>query len=234
MSPKSPDKGPKGVASDSREPRAPGTGRLTREESQARTRSLLIEAAARLFAERGFNAASVEDIAGEAGFSRGAFYSNFSSKDDLFLAVLDVHMEQDLGALTREFRTSSPEAFFQFLRARAVRRSLEGRQWALLWAEFWLHVVRHPDLAPLLAERQRAARKAVTEIIEAQLSQLDIRLCVPAEHLASLMMAVDDGLALQEHLDPSAVPNDLRAVASALLVQGAAISALPSGDDDPS
>jgi AcrR family transcriptional regulator len=209
-----------------------GAGRLTREESRARTRSLLIESATKLFAERGFNGVSVEDIATQAGFSRGAFYSNFASKDDLFLAVLDVHIEQDIGSITREFRASaSPEAFFEFLRDRAVRRSREGRQWALLWAEFWLHVVRHPELAPKLAERQRAARKAVAAIIEAQLPQLGITLSMPAEHLASLMMAVDDGLALQEHLDPSALPSDLRALASALLMHGAAIPRPPAGGD---
>jgi AcrR family transcriptional regulator len=211
------------------EPAAAGTGRLTREESRARTRSLLIEAATKLFAERGFTAASVEEIAGRAGFSRGAFYSNFESKDDLFLAVLDAHIERDVGSITREFKTSpSPEAFFEFLRARAVRRSREGREWSLLWAEFWLHVVRHPELAPKLAARQRAARMAVTEIIKAQFAQLGIELCLPAEDLASLMMAIDDGLVLQEHLDPSAVPADLRARASVLLVQGAAVG-LPPG-----
>ena len=211
------------------EPAGAGPGRLTREESRARTRAMLIEAAATLFAERGFTAASVEEIAGRAGFSRGAFYSNFESKDDLFLAVLDAHLEREVGSIVREFETSpSPEAFFEFLRARAVRRSREGREWSLLWAEFWLHVVRHPELAPKLASRQRATRTAIAKIIEAQFAQLGIKLGMPAEDLASLMMAVDDGLVLQEHLDPSAVPSDLRARASVLLVQGVALG-VPGG-----
>ena len=224
---KSPDKGRSGVVS---EPVTAGTGRLTREESRARTRSLLIDAAAKLFAERGFAAASVEEIAGGAGFSRGAFYSNFESKDDLFLAVLDAHIEREVSSIAHEFETSaSPEAFFEFLRARAVRRAREGREWSLLWAEFWLHVVRNPELAPKLAARQRAARTAIAAIIEAQFAQLGIELSLPAEHLASLMLAVDDGLVLQEHLDPSAVPDDLRARATVLLVQGAAVG-LPQGE----
>jgi AcrR family transcriptional regulator len=203
--------------------------RLTRVEKQAETRRRLLEAAEEVFRRRGFVGATVEEITETAGFSRGAFYSNFESKDDLFLAVLDAHLEREVGSIVREFETSpSPEAFFEFLRARAVRRSREGREWSLLWAEFWLHVVRHPELAPKLASRQRATRTAIAKIIEAQFAQLGIKLGMPAEDLASLMMAVDDGLVLQEHLDPSAVPSDLRARASVLLVQGAAVG-VPGG-----
>ena len=207
-----------------------GRSRLTREESRARTRSLLVEAAGQVFAERGFTGASVEEIAGRAGYSRGAFYSNFESKEDLFLAVLDASIEREIASVTRELEgRPSSEAFFEFLRSRAIRRAREGREWALLWAEFWLHVVRHPELAPQLAARQRAARTAIAGIIEVEFDQLGIELPLPAEDLASVMLAVDDGLALQEHLDRGAVPDDLRARAAVLLIQGAAVSAPPVG-----
>ncbi|MGH8975530.1 MAG: TetR family transcriptional regulator, partial [Acidimicrobiia bacterium] len=73
--------------------------RLTREESRAQTRARLLESAAALFAERGFHGTSVEDIAERAGFSRGAFYSNFEHKADLFLALLDDRLAGDLAAL---------------------------------------------------------------------------------------------------------------------------------------
>jgi AcrR family transcriptional regulator len=232
MSPKPADKGQKVVPTNGGP--AAGRTRLTREESRARTRSLLIEAAGKVFAERGFTGASVEEITGRAGFSRGAFYSNFDSKDDLFLAVLDGHIEAEIASVTRTLETNpSPEAFFEFLRSRAIRRSREGREWSLLWAEFWLHVVRHPDLAPKLAVRQRAARSAIAAIIEGQCRQLGIRLPLPAEDLASVMLAVDDGLVLQEHLDPGAVPDDLRARATVLLMQGAAVSAPPDEAEAP-
>lgn len=202
-----------------------GRVRMTRGESRARTRALLIDAAAKVFAERGFTGASVEEITSRAGFSRGAFYSNFATKDDLFLAVLDAHIETEVAAVTRTLATEpTPEAFFEFLRSRAIRRAREGREWSLLWAEFWLHVVRHPELAPKLAARQRAARSAIAGVIDSQCTQLGIELPLPATDLASIMLAVDDGLALQEHLDPTAVPEDLRARASVLLMHGAAIA----------
>jgi AcrR family transcriptional regulator len=211
-----------------------GRTRLTREESRARTRSLLIEAAGKVFAERGFTGASVEEITERAGFSRGAFYSNFGSKDDLFLAVLDAHIESEFSSLTQVLEGNpSPEAFFEYLRSRAIRRSREGREWSLLWAEFWLHVVRHPELAPKLASRQRAARSTIAAIIERQCGQLGMGLPLPAEDLASVMLAVDDGLVLQEHLDPTAVPGDLRARATMLLMQGAAVASMSEGAPEP-
>jgi AcrR family transcriptional regulator len=199
--------------------------RLTREQSRAQTRARLIEAAGEVFAERGFYGASVEEIAERAGFSRGAFYSNFDSKDDLFLAVLDSHIESEM-ALTAEALGEDPsqEAILAFLHERSVRRSKEAGRWTLLWAEFWLHVLRQPELAPKLAERQRTARAAITKIIESRCRQLGIKPTMPPQDLASLILAVDDGLVLQERLDPGVVPEDLRARASVLLFIGMAFS----------
>ena len=68
--------------------------RLTRQESRARTQSMLLEAAGKTFRKLGFEGAAVEDIAEGAGFSRGAFYANFESKDDLFIALLDQEMKR--------------------------------------------------------------------------------------------------------------------------------------------
>src|SRR5918992_2559100 len=70
--------------------------RLKRDESKAKTRALLLEAAARVFARHGFHGASVEEIAEVAGFSTGALYSNFSGKEDLFLALLDEEIAEDV------------------------------------------------------------------------------------------------------------------------------------------
>ena len=201
--------------------------RLTRHESRAQTRTRLIDAAGEVFAERGFYGASVEEIAERAGFSRGAFYSNFETKEDLFLAVLDAHIESEM-TLTAEALGEDPseQAILEFLHDRSVRRNKEARasRWTLLWAEFWLHVLRQPELAPKLAERQRKARAAIAKLIESRCRQLGIEPSVPPKDLASLILAVDDGLVLQEHLDPGVVPDDLRARASVLLFIGMAFS----------
>jgi AcrR family transcriptional regulator len=201
--------------------------RLTREESRALTRARLLESAAAVFAERGFYGASVEEIAERAGFSRGAFYSNFEDKSDLFLALLDDRLEGELRALEETLGDAAgPGAFLDLLRRGGGRRS-EPKEWTLLWAEFWLHVMRHPELAPKLAARQRAARQAIAGLIERQFSQLGITLPVTPAELASVMLAVDDGLKLQEDLDPTAVPEDLRARILIVLLRGLAMQTHP-------
>jgi AcrR family transcriptional regulator len=208
--------------------------RLTRQESRALTRARLVEAAGQVFAGKGFYGASVEEIADRAGFSRGAFYSNFDSKEDLFLAVLDAHIESELDLMTQALgEDPSQEVVLEFLHSQSVRRSKQGRQWTLLWAEFWLHVLRRPELAPKLAARQKKARAAIARIIESRCRQLGIVPTMPPEDLASLILAVDDGLVLQEHLDPGVVPDDLRATASVLLFIGMAYSPGAQPPADP-
>lgn len=208
--------------------KSPSPPRRTREESRAETRARLLRSAATVFAQRGFAGASVEEIAERAGFSRGAFYSNFDSKDDVFLALLDAQIEAEVHTLRDALADdASPEAVLELLLARGAARRREARETTLLWAEFWLHVVRHPDLAPKLAARQRAARTAVAEMIQSRCAQLGVALPVPADQLASVLLAVDDGLRLQEFLDPDAVPGDLRARALMLVFQ--ALATDPAG-----
>ena len=213
--------------------------RLTREEQKALTRRRLLASAANVFAERGFHGASVEEIAERAGFTRGAFYSNFESKADVFLALLDGHIEREMRMLEEALAGDESAQAFLDLLGRGGRRG-EGREWTLLWAEFWLHVMRHPELAPKLAARQRAVRRAVAGLIERQCGQMGFILPMPAEQLAAVMLAVDDGLKLQEDLDPGSVPGDLRSRMLVLLFSGmAALSGKkpggrPASGDGPS
>jgi AcrR family transcriptional regulator len=197
--------------------------RRRREEQRAETRERLLKAAGEVFAERGFYGASVEEITERAGFTRGAFYSNFETKADLFLAVLDAHIARERQVVA-DLLTEDPSAnaFMKLLNSRTaeVRESGESQRWALLWAEFWLHVMRHPELAPKLAERQAGVRAGIAALLERQCAAYGITLPMPAEHLAAVMLAVDDGLRLQESLDPEAVPPELRANMLIFLFQG--------------
>lgn len=195
--------------------------RRSREEQRDLTRERLLDSGAAVFAQRGFYGASVAEIAARAGFTRGAFYSNFGTKVDLFLALLDVQIERDMRALEDALAgDQSVSAFLDGLSARGRRAG--AREWTLLGAEFWLHVMRHPDLAPRLAERQRAVRAAVARLIEQQCARIGIVPPLPPEQLAAVMLAVDDGLRLQEDLDPEALPDDLRARMLVLFFRGMA------------
>jgi AcrR family transcriptional regulator len=138
-----------------------------RDERKRRTRTDLVETARRIFEERGFHAASLEEIAEAAGYSKGAIYSNFSGKDELFLAVLTEHIERRARAVVevaldgKDFEAS----------VRAVARSgvdFGEREpaWTPLLVEFWTHVSNRPQLRDevlALYERQLDAFTAVVE-----------------------------------------------------------------------
>src|SRR5947209_5084178 len=114
---------------------------------RARTRERLIDAAFDVFAERGFHAASVDDVAATAGFSIGALYSNFAGKEDLFLAVFDRHLDwarQTFGA------AGAPPA----------QLPADWPRQFLVFAEFWAYAVRDEDARARLAPRMAELRGA--------------------------------------------------------------------------
>src|SRR5438309_5825862 len=80
--------------------RAVAIEKLTPERRRQMTRDALIAAAADVFAQKGFYGASLEEIAEAAGFTRGAIYSNFGSKDELLLAVIDMFIDRQIAAFS--------------------------------------------------------------------------------------------------------------------------------------
>jgi len=127
------------------------TTRLTRAEKRAETRQALIDAAARVFAARGFAGASVEEIAAEAGFTRGAFYSNFRTKEELFAELL----QQRAFSVYRDMATESAEGHPSLRetgeRLAAIQRDENGQSLFRLWLELLAHAGRDEDLEPKLA-----------------------------------------------------------------------------------
>jgi AcrR family transcriptional regulator len=120
----------------------------------------LFEAAARVFEEQGIGGASIETIAAAAGFSRGAFYSNFKSKDELIIAMLEDHVEQSIRRnLDLLAKHSNLSDFLEALRtADRSRQDPLGRS-PLLHMEMILFVARAEKRRPELAKRLRARRK---------------------------------------------------------------------------
>jgi len=179
--------------------------RLTREVQREQTRGRLIEAAADVFAERGFYGASVEEIAERAGYTRGAFYSNFSGKDDVFLAVYDKRLAaqiEEIGALLRA--SSDPAAFFTAIRD---LRSTEPSTlpWILLQNEFLLYALRNPDVRPKFAERYRNVRRQYVHAINAIFDSIGLEPPGPAEDLAVIVDVLSEGTLPLHHLDPENV-----------------------------
>jgi len=183
---------------------------LTRHERQAQTRARLIEAAAKVFARRGYHGASVEEIAAEAGFSTGAVYSNFSGKEELFLALADGKVTERVGEMRAlaeaAERGESPgeEAAEQF------QAFLErDPDWPVLFYEFWSYGVRSARIRDEFAQRRQAVRDALAEALERVAGQLGFELRFPAPALATAISAALNGLAFERAADPDAVPDEV-------------------------
>lgn len=184
--------------------------RLSRAERKRDTRERLLDSAARVFARRGFHSASVEAVAEEAGFTKGAVYSNFTGKEDLFLAMLEARFAERLEAVRAaaaapggpgEAARRGGESFVSMLAA--------DPQWPVLFMEFWAYAQRNAAVRRRFAAQVRNLRRAISEIFEARADALGLELPVPAEQLAAMTFAMATGIALERGLDPQSVPDPL-------------------------
>jgi AcrR family transcriptional regulator len=190
-----------------------GSRRLTRAEQQAQTRARLIEAAGRVFARRGFQAASVEEIAEEAGYSHGAVYSNFEGKAELFLAVFEDYMAQRVRELAETQTDLADDAPLE-VRARALAdqwmdRLTRDRDSFVLHMEFVAHADRDPELARRFGTRSAAMRQALARYIAQFQREAVVVLAMPAEDLALILRALGIGLAIEWLVSPEAVRRDV-------------------------
>ncbi|MDN5914074.1 MAG: TetR/AcrR family transcriptional regulator [Pseudonocardia sp.] len=192
-------------------------GRLTREQSRARTRELLLESAGLLFAERGVNGTSVEQIVERAGFSRGAFYGNFADKHDLVRALLRRRTEHEL-AEVRELGNADGDGYAA-LRRWNRDRAEHLEDWLALRLELLLHALRHPEARPALAEREELARAAHEDALRSLFAEHGAEPPADPARLALIVHALEDGLLLQRMLAPDGIPADVVVDAVALLTR---------------
>jgi AcrR family transcriptional regulator len=193
-------------------------GRLTREESRALTRERLLTAARSVFARSGFHGASVEEIASEAGFSTGALYSNFESKEDLFLALMEREIDRHAQEIADAVRAKASVAERATGGARQWMAMIEREPEALLlFMEFWAYGVRDAQVRPKVAARFAQMRGVLTRLIADGVRDFELELELPAEQLAIAIDALADGIARQKLADPDAVPDELMGRVLALL-----------------
>jgi AcrR family transcriptional regulator len=179
------------------------------------TREELFEAAARVFEEQGIGGASIEAVAAAAGFTRGAFYSNFKSKDELIIAMLENHVEQSIRLIHDLLADhKNPADFIEALRT--VDRSRQdplGRS-PLLHMEMILFVARAEKRRPELAKRLRARRKLITDIVETTSKNSGMSGPLSPMWNGAILLALEDGFRLHRLIDPETTPPDsfLRAI----------------------
>jgi len=175
----------------------------------------LFEAAAQVFEEQGIGGASIEAIAAAAGFTRGAFYSNFKSKDELIIAMLEDHVEQsirrNLDLLTRH--RTLPDYLEALRTMDRSRQDPLGRS-PLLHMEMILFVARAEKRRPELAKRLRARRKLIADIVVTTLRNSGRNGVHNPDWTAAIVLALEDGFRLHRLIDPDTTPADsfLRAI----------------------
>ncbi|WP_308190405.1 TetR/AcrR family transcriptional regulator [Pseudonocardia sp. TRM90224] len=170
------------------------------------TRARLLEAATEVFAERGFHGTSIEDICQHAGYTRGAFYSNFGSKDELLLVLFDANSERVLDRLRAVELPEGDTDVFAAAVAAAATPPDDDRTWFLITTEFTLYAVRNPRAAAALNERDARLRTSLAELLGELYTRAGATPAVDLEDLARLVVAVVEGARAQSHLEPDALP----------------------------
>ena len=190
--------------------------RLDRRTRSARAerrdaRAALLRAAAAVFSERGFRDASVDDIAHRAGYSKGAIYWHFESKDDLFFALLEERLERPTREMIELLESAPPE---QDMGPEASRRFVEllesERELLLLQHEYWSQAVRDSKLRARYASRRAKLRAALGRALSTRLEHLGAPPgALAGETMATVIMGLSAGLAQERLIDPGAVPDGL-------------------------
>jgi AcrR family transcriptional regulator len=207
----------------------PSEPRLTRKQRQEHTRRCLLESAGRVFARRGLAQASVDEVAADAGFTKGAVYANFGSKDELFLEMLDARFARRLADMDRALSTDEPPE----VQARVAGRDFvdflgSDPDWRRLFIEAALHASRDAGFRVKLQEHYAAMRTRMAELLRARSAAGGFDPGVPFEDLATMIFAMANGIGFEQFVEPEAVPDDLFSTMLELFTLGAASRAQSS------
>jgi len=208
--------------------------RQTQAERRAATREALLEAAARVFVRSGFHAASLDEIAEDAGVTRGAVYYNFAGKEELFLVLLERRCEERIRDIEAVLATSDGSLDDLVAHARiaadhASDAMLTGREWRTLFLEFRAHAARNERFRRELSERTRPMLETLARVIDRQAATIGVQLPMPADQLAIVIDALATGLSTAELVGEADVSRDLLGEALALLLHGIAARAGAAG-----
>ena len=202
-------------------------GHFDRSERRAQTRTRLLDAAARVYARRGFAGATLDEVASEAGFTKGAVYGHFGSKENLLLALVEEYLA---GQVTEQM------ALFDRDRATWERPLAGSHRWMdrlqenpdrfRLFVELWAYAQRDEHLARRLADGLAALRSTFARF--ASESSRDAGLESPpdvAEQFANVMLGLGVGLSMLKLCDPETVPGDLLGTTLSVLIRATESSA---------
>ena len=179
--------------------------RISRKESQHQTRERLLDAALQVFSRRGYYAASVDEIAAEAGYSKGAVYSNFSNKEELFLALIDRRFAKDAreypGIINYMNEGLPVEEGSDF-----KEQIMKDSTWNILMVEFFLYAIREGSHRDELATRIEQLRGVMEENLSTLYAKLGKKPMLPVAELPWSVFSLGVGMMLQFYIDPAGLP----------------------------
>jgi AcrR family transcriptional regulator len=203
--------------------------------TRAQTRRRLLKAAGEVFAERGYDRASLDDVADAAGLTKGAVYSSFASKDDLFYALMRERISERLALVAEAVeRQASVGEITRDAGSGLAQLMSSQRDWHLLFIEFWARAVRDPGLRDEFARERHSMRTMITQFLEERAVEAQVNLPAPAEQLAVAILALSNGIAIEHIADPDTVDPSIFGVTLSLLVDGLLTpSSSPTGRAHP-
>jgi AcrR family transcriptional regulator len=206
--------GDAGARLDRRTRAARAEGREARDE--------LLTAALRVFARRGYREAGVDEIAAEAGYSKGALYWHFSGKEELLLALLEERIDTPRRKIVALLASAPPDRDMSVEATQEFARQLgEQREAMLLEREYWSLAIRDPELRARYAERQTELRRDLAAAMEERARHLGTPdLTMPAEEVARIVMSITAGLGVDELIEPGSVRPELLGEALAVVYAG--------------
>jgi AcrR family transcriptional regulator len=195
--------------------------RLTRQDKRQANRARILQAARKIFAQRGYHGATIEQIAGEAGLSNGAIYYNFANKEDLFFALLDqwrTELLTDLGSALPRPGSPEPGQSFQDEMNHVIDTLKRRREWRLLLFEFVTYAARNPGFRARFAAERQKFKQALASALAERTTAHHLHPVAPPEQLVILVTALVNGLAVDELTEPEGVFSDLLATALTALM----------------
>jgi AcrR family transcriptional regulator len=177
--------------------------RWTRQRRLEHTRNLLLDAAEQVFAKQGFGGAALEDIAEVAGYTRGAIYSQFGAKEELFLAVIERHRLRLLTSFADVISsfTGLDTLDVERIAERWRELTIAGPDSAALGLEFSLFLLRNPNARERLMAQREETIASLADYITTHIEQLGGTLDMPAHTLARILLASNEGITISGHLD---------------------------------
>ncbi|OLF11853.1 TetR/AcrR family transcriptional regulator [Actinophytocola xanthii] len=177
--------------------------RLTRTEQQRRTHERLLEAGRTVLLRRGFLAATVEEIAAEAGYTRGAVYKHFGGKEGLWLSAIEARSQAHLRLLEEALgRAASREDLVAALTPNGPVDDEDAARWSRTAAEFMAAVAGQPETAAAAVAAQRGHEQEIVAVLERTCSRLGIEPALPLSRVVVVLAALGGSLTLRRGVDP--------------------------------